>query len=86
MRIPNRIRKAIQQAGCVLDESSNGDTQINIDAPAGFSFVASGTHTLVVNADRLGHATVEDWDDLLDRLRVGLGPCNDTDCDFCMPS
>ena len=65
----------------------NGDDAYDADAPIGSVWASDGIHMLTSVYRQWNHietgARLEARNDLLDRMRAGLSPCDDPTCDYC---
>ncbi len=82
------LKKVAARCGATVDESSKRHGFVNVDTPAGFVWMASGTHALCVDAGSVhAHPGLPVWDeavrDCLERIAYGIGPCDDPECDHC---
>jgi hypothetical protein len=62
----------------------DGPFEIIIDAPDGKLWASDGLHCLV-HSQWDDQPTIELWRDALERVRAGLEPCEDDECDYCHP-
>ena len=84
------LRQAVAAAGGTIDEATEWVGFINLDAPDGFRWAASGVHALCVsfvdaNDDTSPALQTDAIDDALERVAYGLEPCDDPECDICHP-
>lgn len=70
--------------GATLDQETI-QFDFHVDAPRGFVWKASGCHCLTApHANEQGQSWKrEAYDDLIDRMKMGLEPCGDADCQIC---
>lgn len=71
--------------GVTQDVKSEDAGNIQIDAPKGYVFMATGTHTMVEPFRNHGG---QSWKpqahaDIVNLLELGLTECDDDDCDVC---
>lgn len=59
--------------------------EIRGEAPAGYVFIASGTHGIVAAQYRGLHAYEGLWESILIDLNAGIEPCDNDDCEVCHP-
>lgn len=73
-----------RHAGAALDETC-ADADYHVDAPVGFAWKSEGVHTLTEpHTNESGQTWKAEVRALLiERMRDGLEPCSDADCDVC---
>jgi hypothetical protein len=82
------LDREAQQYGASVDSNTQRSGFVNVDAPNGKVWSASGTHALCVQFEDAGHrasrAMMHDAvTDALERMALGLDDCDDPECDIC---
>jgi hypothetical protein len=57
-----------------------------VDSPDGMAWAANGCHTLVIDQAWGPKEWLESaLDDVIERMELGLHPCDDAECEYCHP-
>ena len=83
-----KVRREVKKLGATIEVCEGQPWEYLIEAPPGFVWLCDGTiHELVHNIPRGIPKTPEVlegvFEDILDRLKWGIGPCPTPSCEWC---
>jgi hypothetical protein len=81
MTLKDVKRRAVELGALVLDDKIGDTHECTVEAPPGFCW-EEGLHMFVDCANR---PWKPDYDDLLNRMKDGVQPCVDAECEWCHP-
>lgn len=78
--------EAVKALGATVDfESERNADNLQVDAPAGFTFAENGCHTMVEPFANIGQSwKPEAYATMIKRLSYGLDKCEAENCEYCV--
>jgi hypothetical protein len=75
---------ALASVGAELDERHTYGRRVTADAPTGFVFAETGSHSLVFDATAETEVSMTRvWGALAEWALAGVEPCTEDECDVC---